>query len=201
MKAIILDIDGTLLDSMAVDNELYFSAVQEVLGPVRLRDLRDYEHVTDEGVLAGIYDDNDRPADAASMQAIKSLFIDGLRNHVDTAGSFPIIDGAVEFVDRLRAMSDTYLAIATGCWRDSATLKLESAGFNIDGIPLATADDAVSRVGIMRHALNGARAEVSSIRYFGDAEWDRRACRELGWEFVAVGPDVDGIESYHHLAI
>lgn len=201
MKAIILDIDGTLLDSMAVDNELYFSAVQEVLGPVRLRDLRDYEHVTDEGVLAGIYDDNDRPADAASMQAIKSLFIDGLRNHVDTAGSFPIIDGAVEFVDRLRAMSDTYLAIATGCWRDSATLKLESAGFNIDGIPLATADDAVSRVGIMRHALHGARAEVSSIRYFGDAEWDRRACRELGWEFVAVGPDVDGIESYHHLAI
>ena len=195
MKAIILDIDGTLLDSMAIDNELYFDSVREVLGPVNLRKLDDYEHVTDSGILLQIMEENGHPADAGVMRDIKGLFIDGLRKHVDASGSFPIIDGALEFVERLRAKADLHLAIATGCWRESAVIKLESAGFDIDGIPLATSDDAIPRVDIMRCALAGAdRAE--SITYYGDAEWDRRACRELGWEFVAVGPDLGGIESF-----
>ena len=196
MRAIILDIDGTLLDSMAVDNELYFGAVREILGPVRLRDMADYEHVTDSGVLSQIFADNGYAADDSRSASIKSLFLDGLKAHVDRAGSFPTIDGAVQFVERLRVMPDTYLAIATGCWRDSATLKLESAGFDIGGIVLATSDDADTRVGIMQYAMHAASDRVESITYYGDAEWDRRACRELGWEFVAVGPGVDGLDSY-----
>ena len=196
MKAIILDIDGTLLDSMAIDNDVYFRTIREVLGPVEVRALEDYEHVTDSGVLMQILEDNGHPADADVMAEIKSLFIEGLKQHVADAGAFPVIDGAVQFVERLRGFKDTHLAIATGCWRDSAVLKLESSGFDIDGIPLATSDDAVSRVGIMRHALAGAGREPLSVTYFGDGEWDIRACRELGWDFVAVGPDLDGIESY-----
>lgn len=196
MKAIILDIDGTLLDSMAIDNELYFDSVREVLGPVNVRKLDDYEHVTDSGILLQLMEENGHPADDGVISDIKSLFIEGLRQHVGDAGSFPIIDGAVEFVERLRAKDDLHLAIATGCWRESAVIKLESAGFDIDGIPLATSDDAIPRVEIMRCALAGAD-RVESITYFGDAEWDRRACRELGWEFVAVGPDLGGIESFH----
>ena len=29
-----------------------------------------------------------------------------------------------------------------------------------------------------------------------DAEWDRRACQILDWDFVAVGPDLGGIMSF-----
>ena len=88
------------------------------------------------------------------------------------------------------------IAIATGCWRESALLKLESAGFGIDGIPVVTGDDSPVRVEIMRSALNKTGGDVQSVTYFGDAEWDQRACRELGWNFVAVGPDLGGITTY-----
>jgi FMN phosphatase YigB (HAD superfamily) len=48
----------------------------------------------------------------------------------------------------------------------------------------------------MRLAIDRMGKDFESITYFGDAEWDRIACSELGWNFVAVGPRLGGIESY-----
>lgn len=93
-------------------------------------------------------------------------------------------------------MRDTRVAIATGCWRQSALLKLESAGFDIDGVPLVTSDEFPARIDIMRGALQSTGSDCAPVTYFGDAEWDRRACLELGWNFVAVGPALGGITSY-----
>jgi len=196
MKAIIFDIDGTLLESMSVDTQLYFSAVREVLGPVRVRELSDYEHVTDGGILAQVFEDNGHAHDPSVADSIKSIFVEGIRTHIERVGSFPAIDGAVQFFERVRTAGDVRVAIATGGWRESALLKLNSAGFNIDGVPLATSNDAHSRVEIMQSALRQAGDSFASVTYFGDASWDQRACRELGWDLVAVGPDLGGIESY-----
>ena len=201
MNAIILDIDGTLIDSMSVDTELYVSSVREILGPVSLRALSDYDHVTDSGILGQILHDNGYAADPRITASVRSLYIEGLSKHVRAAGSLPPIDGAVRFFDRIRRSRDTYVAIATGGWRDSALLKLASAGFETEGIPLATSDESPRRVEIMRFALQQARGDVDSVTYFGDAEWDRRACRELGWDFVAVGPTLGGIESYDEVGL
>ena len=196
MKAIVLDIDGTLIDSMAVDTALYVASIREVLGPIRLRALNDYDHVTDSGILAQILNDNGYAADPRITASVRNSYIEGLRKHVRAAGSFPTIDGAVRFFDRACRSRDTYVAIATGGWRESALLKLGSAGFEIDGIPLATSDKSPSRIEIMRFALEQADGNVESVTYFGDAEWDRRACKRLGWDFVAVGPTLGGIESF-----
>ena len=196
MKAIIFDIDGTLLESMSVDTELYFSAVTEVLGAVRIRELSDYEHVTDSGILAQVLEDNGHAYDPSVADSIKSVFVEGIRSHIEEVGCFPAIDGAVQFFEYVRSVSDVRVAIATGGWRESALLKLNSAGFNIDGVPLATGNDAHSRVEIMQLALRQAGDEVASVTYFGDAPWDQRACRELGWDLVAVGPGLGGIRSY-----
>ena len=187
MKAIIFDIDGTLIESMSIDNELYFSAVTEVLGPVTIRDLHDYDHVTDSGVLAQVLEDNGYAIDSELAASVKSQFVAGLKRHIEVAGSFPVIDGAIQFFDRVRSLDDCRVAIATGGWRESALLKLECAGFRIDGIPVLTGDDAQSRVEIMRSALAMLGREFGSVTYFGDAEWDRRTCEELGWRFAAVG--------------
>jgi phosphoglycolate phosphatase-like HAD superfamily hydrolase len=202
VKTIILDIDGTLIESMAVDTELYFASIAEVLGQVRVRDkLSDYEHVTDSGILAQLLDDNGYVHDGEVVETIRSIFVGKIERHIETEGPFRTIDGAVDFVDRIRAADDKNVAIATGGWRKSALLKLESAGFDINGIPLVTGDDSPSRIEIMSSALAKIGGDVESVTYFGDAEWDERACRSLGWNFVAVGPGLGGIESYTEVEV
>ena len=197
MKAILFDIDGTLIESMTVDTELYLASIGEVLGSVRFRGaLSDYEHVTDNGILAQVLDDNGYPFDEQTAAAIKAIFVDKIERHIETEGPFSTIHGAIEFFERTRASDGRRVAIATGGWRESARLKLESAGFDIDGIPLVTSDGAWTRIEIMETALARLGGAFESVTYFGDAEWDRQACQSLGWNFVAVGPGLGGIESY-----
>lgn len=201
MKTIILDIDGTLVDSMGVDPKLYFSSIEQVLGSVSLRDLNDYDHVTDSGILGQILEDNGFSDVGELTASVKAVFMEGLNSHIKEIGSFPVIDGAVQFVERIRASTDTRIAIATGCWRESALLKLRTAGFNIEGVPVATSDDWPSRVEIMRSALQMAGSDAGAVTYFGDAEWDQRACHDLGWSFVAVGPRLGGIKSFSSIEV
>jgi len=197
VKAILFDIDGTLIESMTVDTELYLASIGEVLGSVRFRGtLSDYEHVTDNGILAQVLDDNGYPFDEQTAAAIKAIFVDKIERHIETEGPFSTIHGAIEFFERTRASDGRRVAIATGGWRESARLKLESAGFDIAGIPLVTSDEAWTRIEIMETALARLGGAFESVTYFGDAEWDRQACQSLGWNFVAVGPGLGGIESY-----
>jgi len=201
VKSIILDIDGTLIDSMGVDPTLYFSSIERVLGPVCLRDLNDYHHVTDSGILRQVLEENGFSEIGEIIASVKSVFMEGLNSHIEDMGSFPVIDGAVQFVDRVRRSTDMRIAIATGCWRESALLKLQTAGFNIEGIPLATSDDSPSRVEIMRSAQEMSGGDAGAVTYFGDAEWDERACHGLGWNFIAVGPRLGGIKSYSSIQL
>jgi phosphoglycolate phosphatase-like HAD superfamily hydrolase len=201
VNSIILDIDGTLIDSMGVDPKLYFSSIERVLGPVWLRDLNDYDHVTDSGILGQILEENGFSGAGEFAASVKAMFMKGLNSHIEDIGSFPVIDGAIQFVERIRRSTDTRIAIATGCWRESALLKLQTSGFNIDEIPVATSDDSPSRVEIMRSALQMTGSDAGAVTYFGDAEWDQRACHDLGWNFVAVGPRLGGIESFSSIQL
>ncbi len=48
---------------------------------------------------------------------------------------------------------DWVIALATGCFYESAELKLEKAKMDIKSFPIATADDAVSREEILQLAI------------------------------------------------
>ncbi len=196
MHAVIFDIDDTLLHSMADDDRLYRQAIRDVVGPVRFRDsLADYDHVSDTGILRQVLHDN-QLADHY-FDEIRERFLAAIEAHVEQHGPFREIDGARAVLDRLRASPQHRVALATGCWRRSAELKLRTAGFDVDELPLATADDAVERVAIMRHALRALAGGIDSVTYYGDGVWDQRACEQLGWQFRPVGPALDGITAYH----
>ncbi len=202
MKAIVFDIDGTLIESMAIDSDLYFSSIFAVLGPVEFREnLNDYDHVTDNGIIAQVMADNALPPSSNIIDSIRSRFVAGLTEHIETDGPFPVIPGATQFIDKLRISKGHDVAIATGGWRLSALLKLETSGLDVKGIPVISCDDSPSRTEIMRIALSKLGNEYESVTYFGDAEWDRRACETLGWGFIPVGSDLGGIETYDNFSV
>lgn len=197
MRAILFDIDGTLLHSAAVDDALYRQAVRAVLGDVQLRaSLHDYEFVTDTGVLRHILVDNRLGEDEDTVEEIRAVFVDLLQTHVSQHGPFVEIPGARDMLSALRASPGHAVGIATGGWRESAELKLSSAGIPIDGIALATSNDHHERTAIMEIALSRLGDAFESVTYFGDGPWDRDACAELGWDFVAVGPELGGLEDF-----
>lgn len=197
MKAAIFDVDGTLVRSMDVDSKLYVSAINTILGPVEYRpSFNDYDNVTDRGIIEQLIDDNALTVEPNVIDAIRMHFVESVNDHINTVGPFAAIHGAIQVIDQLSRSTDIAVAIATGGWRDSALAKLESSGFRLDGIPVATCDDSPSRTEIMQNALSQLGQDFNAVTYYGDAEWDRRACLELGWNFVAVGADLGGIESY-----
>ena len=197
MHAIVFDIDGTLLQSAQVDDALYRQAVLTVLGQVEFRSsLTDYTHVSDSGILHEVFADNGLASDSGLIDAVKAQFVSLLRAHVAKAGPFSEIPGAMRKLQQLQASDEHAVAFATGGWRASATLKLDSAGLGGFGFPLATSDDAHARTEIMQIALANLGTEFDSVTYYGDGPWDRDASRQLGWRFVAVGPDLGGLVSY-----
>lgn len=196
LHAVILDIDGTLLHSFADDDRLYREAVTTVLGPVRFREMADYEHVSDSGILQEVFRDNGLRPDAAAVESIRRTFFGALEAHIARCGPFEEIPGARCFLERLRRSSRHACAIATGSWRTSALLKLRTAGFDVAGIPVATSDDATSRSDILRHALRALDGPIAEITYYGDGVWDRATCEALGWRFCGVGSTLGGITSF-----
>jgi phosphoglycolate phosphatase-like HAD superfamily hydrolase len=197
MHAVILDIDGTLLNSSDVDNMLYLAAVREVLGQAKVRrNWGLYRNVTDRGILEEILNDNSLPNEAATLDAVRDLFVKSMGQHIERNGPFAEIPGAKEFVVRLWASNSHRVAYATGGWSASASIKLESAGFPFKGIPLASSDDYPDRHSIMAHALNQLNGKFQSVTYYGDGEWDEAASRSLGWKFVPVGEKLGGLKRF-----
>lgn len=197
MHAVIFDIDGTLLQSASIDDALYRASVTAVLGSVRFRpSLNDYDFVTDAGILLQVVDDNALKLSPGQEAEIKAHFVEALSSHIGENGPFREVPGAKEMLEHFRASAGHAVAIATGGWLDTALLKLESANFDLSQFPLATSDDAFQRTEIMQLALSRLGSEFHSITYYGDGPWDRDACLALGWNFVAVGAALGGIDSY-----
>lgn len=199
MHAVIFDIDGTLIQSASTDDALYKSALEAVLGPVRIRPrLHDYDYVSDSGILSQILEDNSLREEPELIETIKARFLDSLKSHVSDFGPFEEVPGAKRFIERLNVSREYSVAVATGGWRRTAEFKLQTSGFDLAGLPIATSDDAIDRTEIMRIALSHLGESFSSITYFGDGAWDRDACEALGWTFVAVGSELNGIDAYDH---
>lgn len=202
MRAAIFDLDGTLLESIAVDCEIFERSIEATLGSVRFRDNYNcYDNVTDRGIVEELMTDNGLVPDADVVGSICDLFVSVLRSHIEASGPFAEIRGAAQFLERLCVDEDVRVAIATGCWRESANLKLKSSGIHVADIPIATCDDSPSRTEIMQIALARIGGHFDSVTYFGDAIWDVEACQALGWNFVAVGSDLRGIDSYEGFSL
>jgi beta-phosphoglucomutase-like phosphatase (HAD superfamily) len=190
MISIMFDIDGTLVDSFAFDEQCFNSAVKETLGHDVDTRWDIYQHVTDRGLLMELLANNGRSDEIATIEPlVKMRFVQKVVRHLSEAKVEPTA-GAAEFIAELKERDDVNLSIATGGWLESAAIKLQSAGIDINGIPIATSNDHHIRTEIMRIAqVNSGSGQ--RVVYFGDAEWDKKACAELGFKFILLGNRTD----------
>jgi beta-phosphoglucomutase-like phosphatase (HAD superfamily) len=183
MDLAIFDIDGTLIDSNAVDNECFLASLGTSADAT---DWSDYRHHTDRGLTHEFLRRKwSRDPIESEIARHRAAFIDALRVRITALEE---IRGAKPFIEFLRERG-WEIALATGAWSESALLKLRAAGFP-PALPLACCDEWTSREEIVLGAIGGR--EYDRIVIFGDGWWDVRAARNLNLPFIGVGGAAEG---------
>ena len=195
MHLIMFDLDGTLLKSNTLDIQCFSGALISVMGIENIEcDWTDYKYVTDEGIVSEIVERRlNRPATQNELINIRTKILELLQSQAQTNHeNFAPIPGALDLFCSLKKIRTCGVAIATGCWRESALLKLSTAGFDTENLPLASSDDSHRREDIMRIAYTRALdfwgvAEFETVTYVGDGVWDLRASNKMGYHFIGIG--------------
>lgn len=195
MKLAIFDIDGTLTNTNSVDDQCFVKALAEAHAITNINtDWASYPHTTDSGIMAHVFQENfGRDPRETELGKFKNSFVNLLDEQYNSNSSgFDEIAGAAIALDRLKREPDWAVAIATGCWRASALLKLSAAKIDIDGIPAAYAEDGLSREAILESAVSQsleryAQTSFEKIVSIGDGLWDVRTARRLDFDFLGVG--------------
>src|SRR6266576_4391382 len=195
MHLVMFDIDGTLTETGKIDEECFVRSLAEVCGFADVRaDWSSYKHATDSGIFHEIcLARTGQSPSLAEISRFRQHFID-LLTVASSQGAFAPIAGARQLLCDLVGSAEHRVSLATGGWRDSARLKMASAGMCFDDHPAASADDAHDRESIMRLSKQRAAERYGEsfacTVYVGDGVWDARACRSVGIPFIGIGTGV-----------
>jgi phosphoglycolate phosphatase-like HAD superfamily hydrolase len=187
----VFDIDGTLTDTNAVDDECYLRAVADVLGVDLVHvEWSDAPHVTDSALLQWLAERNGLARISAEQEAqIIGRFLELLEAALmSSPARFQPIAGAPT-VCELLASHSWDVAFATGGWEPSARLKLNAIGIDPSAFALASSSDAATRTAIVSLAIRRAQERATSfarIVSVGDGVWDVRTAAALEVPFVGI---------------
>lgn len=195
MHLIIFDVDGTLTDTNNIDSQAFTKAVTEYLQPKDLNtNWQTYRYSTDQGMLLEIFQTHlNRDPTTQEIKIIHDLFIQYLTELLQQS---PIncrqIPGSAQLLSHIQATNNWDIAMATGCWKQSAVLKLDLANIPHANIPKATAEDHLERSELIKIATTKAqehynRLAYDKLVYVGDRLWDYTAANTAGYKFIARG--------------
>jgi phosphoglycolate phosphatase-like HAD superfamily hydrolase len=191
---IVFDVDGTLLQSNAVDAALYARAFAETFGvPLPTTNWAEYTNATDRGIAE----------EAVARLSLPTERIDELRHRfvalLDAVEHIEPTAGATALLATLRARGSP-VAIATGGWGAAARRKLCAAGLDVRGLPLVGSDDDPRRERILAAALACLGGSGRAF-YVGDGPWDLAASTALGTVSSASTATVTGDSARARCAI
>lgn len=193
MKLVVFDVDGTLTDTNQVDGLCFRLAFQQEFGLRKIsRDWESYNYSTDQGIATEVLTSffNRNPLDSELARA-RARFIRNLREaYCSNPRDFQEVRGAGSILRLLREETDWKVAIATGCWSESARFKLQRAGIQMD-TPFASCEDSISRDGIVSRVIEKAKVyyeckDFSTVVFVGDGVWDVTTAKNLGIGFVGI---------------
>ncbi len=200
MDLVLFDIDGTLIDSMDLEDQLFTASIMEFFDlPAINTNWASYQHVSDRGVADEVsLGQRGRPITEAELIRLEDDFVRRLEACQSASTHFPgEIKGACSFVKFLED-SNIAVAMATGGFRRSALLKLKAIGLERFQNRLATSNDSADRTKIMRKAVDLASGVYRTKRfdricYLGDGIWDLEAAQSLQWNFIAIGKEFQSL--------
>lgn len=185
---VILDVDGTLTLTSALDAAVFTRTFQAVTGKaLPATDWSRYRNATDQGIaeeaieILGLA--------PAILEPFRQAFLTELRAELARSPARPV-QGAPWILEELCQRGHA-VAIATGAWEEAARLKLESAGVDPVGCLLVGSDGRPAREEVVRVAWDRFGAPRGAV-YVGDAVWDLRAARAIGLGFVGMDVAGDG---------
>ncbi len=200
----VFDLDGTLTDTCALDGECFAATLAERFGLPAERDAYDWSRFPDvshPGIVGELLREDGGDSGEGDLSAFEEAFLERLLSVLrrEPGRCLPIA-GALEVVERLHDDADWAVAVATGCFRSVAMVKLARAGFDPPEV-LRSGDDSPVRRRIVESAVQGAEAaylssfeSFESVVVLGDAVWDVAAAAELGLPCVGVGCGARAVE-------
>jgi phosphoglycolate phosphatase-like HAD superfamily hydrolase len=195
MHLIMFDLDGTLVDSNTVDSQCYLQALVDVFGfdlDTIDRDWGKYPHITDAGILQTLCRvELGRNPTVVEIGDYQHRFLELLALAFRDR-PLQSIDGAREILNRLSIDSNYAISLATGAWNKTAQYKLQQAGLAGIISPMASSDDAHTRVEIMKCAYQRSiefyqQSQFETVTYVGDGIWDGVASKHLDYRFIGIG--------------
>jgi phosphoglycolate phosphatase-like HAD superfamily hydrolase len=197
MKLIIFDIDGTLANTLGID-DFCFREMLKILykiefSEVEWQKIKDETSGTDSGILQKSFlKQFHRNPTLNEIHIFKNGFYDLLKSkYLDNPSCFSEIPGAKAIINYLQANPEYVTAIATGSWHLSAELKLDAIGIDFNEIPLSCADNFTQRVDIIQNAIELSTKfyvfqDFEEITYIGDGVWDYISSNTLGINFLGI---------------
>ncbi len=200
MKLVMFDMDGTLTDSVSLDDNCYVQAVEQALGLTNIvTDWESYPHASSNGCLMEILraarghgptPEEDRAVQHKLVALMHDMAERRNKRTVEIAGAAASVQAVLD--------AGHAVAIASGDWQLTAHHKLRSARIPFEKLPSAYCDVSHVRTEIMQTALVRARAhydvmEFDRIVYVGDGAWDVKACRELSWPLIGIGREAQAL--------
>jgi len=191
---IIFDVDGTLIDATEIDNDCFDRAFQETTGVALTASVwSQFKEVTAQAIVYQNLGDT-WPDILSTAGRVRDSFLSKLSTgHALNPTSIRAFPDTIGLIASLRESSDSNVAIAAGCWRETAHFKLKAAGFDLSDIPFACASDCYSRAEIISLAAQRAGIPVNRAVYVGDGVWDLKATQQLEIPFIGVGRKVDAL--------
>ncbi|MBN4001632.1 MAG: DUF952 domain-containing protein [Nostoc sp. LPT] len=195
MQLIVFDIDGTLTNTNKIDENCFVRAFALEFGIFGINtNWSEYAYTTDSGITQQIFKEKleHLPSDEELVR-LKARFVSLLQEaFINNQDLFSEITGSANVLAKLQLDPDWCVAIATGGWRESAKLKLQKANLQIESIPLASANDALSQEDIIKTAIIKAEnvyqvEKFQKVVFVGDGVLDVKAAYRLNIAFIGIG--------------
>ena len=190
MKLVLFDIDGTILDSVQEDDRCFIQTFHDLYQiDLMNSDWNDFKHVTDAGLTQEIFE-------KWLGRLPKKEEVDRVRLHfknllADVADQFMEIENSLSFIAFIADQPHIEVGFATGGWKETAELKCNAIGLNLNNFIFKSSNDHFNRATIIEKVIEVAKNkhntdQFDSITYFGDGMWDFNTTKALNIDFIGV---------------